>query len=468
MGNLHGVVGAPRGRLIRQAAATAAGLSLLFLVVYGGTSWITSLRTDVGTCRFGWERFIPFVPLMVIPYMSIDLFFVAAPFLAADRRELTVFRRRVAMAILVAGACFLAVPLRLDVERPQLEGWLGVLFGWFFAADRPYNLCPSLHIALRTLLAEIYVRHARGPSKAITHLWFFLVGLSTLLTYQHHVIDVLSGFVLAAVCFYAIPAVERRQPLAPNRRVGAYYATGAVAFCIAGALARPWGLLLLWPAVCCTIAAAGCLKFGPDIYRKTDGRLPTSTRLALAPLLIGQTLSLWHYRRRCRAWDKATPNVWIGRKLSNSEAVEAVNRGVTAVLDLTAEFAEAEPFLAVRYLNVPILDLTAPTPEQLGRCLAFLSENATDGIVYVHCKIGYSRSAAVVGAFLMASGRAASAEATVARLRKIRPSVVIRPEVAMMLDQFEKSLNRRRDGIEMERNSSAVPLPLPTSPGLLA
>ena len=103
-----------------------------------------------------------------------------------------------------------------------------------------------------------------------------------------------------------------------------------------------------------------------------------------------------YYRRQCRAWDEVTPQVWIGRKLSDREAADAVRKGVTAVLDVTAEFSEAAPFLSTRYLNVPILDLTAPTPEQLQRCVAFVSENAARGVVYVHCKIGYSRSAVVV------------------------------------------------------------------------
>ena len=99
---------------------------------------------------------------MVIPYMSIDLFFVAAPFLCRDRRELATFSRRITLAILVGGACFLLMPLKLGHERPRVDGWLGALFGWFFAADLPYNLCPSLHIALRTILAETYARHTRA------------------------------------------------------------------------------------------------------------------------------------------------------------------------------------------------------------------------------------------------------------------------------------------------------------------
>ena len=62
-------------------------------------------------------------------------------------------------------------------------------------------MCPSLHIALRTILAETYARHTRRFWNIASHLWFSLVGFSTLLTYQHHVIDVAGGFLLAAVVF---------------------------------------------------------------------------------------------------------------------------------------------------------------------------------------------------------------------------------------------------------------------------
>jgi membrane-associated phospholipid phosphatase len=33
-------------------------------------------------------------------------------------------------------------------------------------------------------------------------VWFVLIGFSTLLTYQHHFVDIVGGFVLAAICFY--------------------------------------------------------------------------------------------------------------------------------------------------------------------------------------------------------------------------------------------------------------------------
>ena len=180
--------------------------------MYGATNWLTSLRTDVGTWYFAWERWIPFVPVMIIPYMSIDAFFVAAPFLCRERAELKLLAARITLAILVAGTCFLLFPLRLVGERPDAPGWLGDLFRWFCGLDQPYNLCPSLHIALRTILAELYARHTRGPLRVALHTWFTLIGFSTVLTYQHHVVDVIGGFVLATVCFFVF-----RSPLATSR-----------------------------------------------------------------------------------------------------------------------------------------------------------------------------------------------------------------------------------------------------------
>ena len=423
-----------------QALAASVSLSLLFLAVYGGTNWLSSQRTDVGTWYYEWERFIPFVPLMVIPYMSLDLFFVAAPFLARDRQELATFWRRIVLAILVAGFCFLVMPLKLNVERPRLDGWLGAMFGWFFAADLPYNLFPSLHITLRTILAETYARHTRGLWNVASHVWFSLIGLSTLLTYQHHAVDVLGGFLLAALCFYMVPTVRQPHPVTPNRRIGTYYFLAAGTLSALAVLLWPWSSILVWAAAACLLATAAYFGLGPGIYRKVEGRLTWSTRLLLAPLLVGQELSLRYYRRQCRPWDEVIPHVWIGRKLSNPEAAEAVRKGVIAVLDLTAEFSEAAPLLTTRYLNVPILDLTAPTPEQLDRCVAFLSANVTRGPVYVHCKIGYSRSAVVVGAYLLASGAVSSVGEALARLRAARPSLVVRPEAADALSRYERKL----------------------------
>jgi protein-tyrosine phosphatase/membrane-associated phospholipid phosphatase len=415
-------------------------LSLLFVVVYSSCNWITAHRTDVGTWYYGWEKYIPFVPLMIVPYMSIDLFFVSAPFLCATRGELHVFARRIAFSILVAGGFFLAMPLKIGTPLPEPGGWTGALFKFLHGFDQPTNLFPSLHIALRTILASLYVRHSKGIVRVANRVWFSLIGFSTLLTYQHHFVDIVGGFILATVAFYIFGENQPRLSVIPNRRIGVYYAAGALAIAGLSAACWAWTAILLWPAISLAIVAGAYFGLGPAIYRKTDGRIPLSAKLLLVPCLIGQWLSLMYYRRQCDAWDEITSKVLVGARLNTLEASEAMRNGVTAVLDLTAEFSEAPALLNLAYKNIPILDLTELSQAQLQDAVDFITRHINNGTVYIHCKIGYSRTAAVAGAYLLAAGHVATVGEGIARLRAVRPSIIIRPEAHSALAVFERRL----------------------------
>jgi protein-tyrosine phosphatase len=448
MGNLYGLGCLPSGRVIlsrpislrAKALGASVGLSVLFLIVYGWCNWITAQRSDVGTLYFEWERLIPFVPLTIVPYMSIDLFFVAAPFLCRSDKELVAFSRRIVAAIVVAGICFLLFPLRFAFPRPHASGWLGVIFDWFQTMDKPYNLLPSLHITFRTILAQHYHRHTRGVLRTASNLWFVLVGLSTLLTYQHHFMDVVAGFALGVGCIYFIRESVPKLPVTESRHLGLYYALGALILACLAFEFWPWGVLLLWPIMALLIVAAAYFGAGPAIFRKEDGRLHWSARLVLGPCLLGQHASLFYYRRQCRPWDQLTPRVWIGGTLNHDEAAAAVRLGVTAVLDLTAEFSEAAPFRALRYRSIPILDLTAPSIDQLREMASFIDEESKQGIAYIHCKIGYSRTAAAAGAYLLKTGKASGVEEAIEFLRQVRPTIIVRPEVVAALSKFANAL----------------------------
>jgi protein-tyrosine phosphatase len=317
-----------------------------------------------------------------------------------------------------------------------VTGWLGVIFNTFLEHDAPYNLFPSLHITLRTILARHYVRHTSGLLQWIVRIWFSLIGFSTVLTHQHQLVDVAGGFVLAGFCFYLFREAPERLPVTVNRRVGSYYAVAAAALIVLAVSVRPWGTFLLWPAAALGIVTAGYYGLGPAIYRKQNARLPWSSRFVLAPVLLGQHLSLAHYRRQCRPWDEVVPRLWIGRVLNSPEATRLIGAGVSAVLDLTAEFSAARPFAGVAYLNLPILDLTAPTRGQLDAAVDFITTHIERGTVYVHCKIGYSRTAAAVAAYLLASGNARTPDEAMALLRRARPSIVIRPEARAAIVEY--------------------------------
>jgi membrane-associated phospholipid phosphatase len=422
--------------MIRRKILTAAGLSVLFIVVYGACNQITAIRSDVGVFFFAWELRIPLVPLFIIPYMSIDLFFVGAPFLCTSEQELRTFAKRVAWGILIAGACFLAMPLTIAFPTPHVEGPLGAVFAFLHGFDRPYNLFPSLHIILRTFLAHTYVRHTRGMTRLAVRVWFSLIGFSTVFTHQHHVMDVAGGFVVAIALFYAIPEERGKTGMVPNRRIGVYYATLAMACLLGAYLLQPWGLLLLWPATSLLLVTMGYWHWGPSIFRKREGQIPFSARVLLFPYFLGQHIYLRSYDRTCNRWDEVLPDLLLGRVLRPSEAEEAVEQGVAAVVDLTAEFEEAPAFRALPYCSPQTLDLTAPTPEGIREAVDFIAQHIPHGKVYVHCKIGYSRSAAIVGAYLIQSGKATDVEQAVALIRAARPSLILRPEARQALVGF--------------------------------
>lgn len=180
-------------------AKVALGTSVLFLVAYGGSNAYTATLPNVPSFFFEWERAIPFVPLLILPYMSIDLFFVAAPFVCRTRAQVATFAKRVSFAIVAAVTCFLVWPLKFSFERPRTGGMMGAFFDWFRTFDAPFNQFPSLHITLSWLLLDVYLRRGSYPVKAAVVTWFGFIIASTVLTFQHHVIDVAGGLILGLI-----------------------------------------------------------------------------------------------------------------------------------------------------------------------------------------------------------------------------------------------------------------------------
>ncbi|HEY8669038.1 MAG TPA: dual specificity protein phosphatase family protein [Tepidisphaeraceae bacterium] len=406
----------------------AIALSILFWLVYATCNYLTSLRTDVACVRFSWEKYIPFVPAMIVPYMSIDLFFFGSYFLCTSKEELRAHARRVIFVILVAGVCFLLFPMRLEFERKIPQGIFAAWFVFLHKIDMPYNLAPSLHIALRSLIWVVYTRHTRRALRLVLQGWFVLIGVSTLLTYQHHALDVITGQFLAIFCYYLFPvrAIERPQfrGRVLNAKLVWIYSLLTTILLLAATALRPWGYILIWPAITTAVLAVGYAFSGERIFRKRQGVIPFTTRIILGPYLLAAVLWRIRYTRRRPFWCSITSNVWAGRFLCSSEAKQLVASGVTAVLDLTAEYNEPGAFRALRYLNVPILDSTAPAPDQVAECVAFIDAQAQHGIVYVHCALGYTRTTAIVAAWMVKTKVAQTLEQAIEKIQCLRPVVI--------------------------------------------
>ncbi|HXI72545.1 MAG TPA: phosphatase PAP2 family protein [Verrucomicrobiae bacterium] len=174
-------------------------VSAWFAFVFVGANWATAQRVTRVRVHFDAELQIPLIPSFTLIYMSIYGLFLVAPFVLRTRREITSLAIAQAITILVAGICFLLIPARLAFA-PAADSQLGIWRGMFRYADRlnlDYNLVPSLHVALSIVCIELFASHANFAGKTLLRAWGVLIAAATVLTHQHHLVDALTGFLLA-------------------------------------------------------------------------------------------------------------------------------------------------------------------------------------------------------------------------------------------------------------------------------
>ncbi|MDR1076587.1 MAG: phosphatase PAP2/dual specificity phosphatase family protein [Xanthomonadaceae bacterium] len=421
------MTGAP-SRPWRRALLWLVCLGPFFFASYGLANWMASRRENVPVAVFGWEAGIPFWAWTIVPYWSIDLLYALSFFLCRDRCELDTHGRRLLTAQLLAVACFLLWPLRFSFERPPTDGVFGWLFDVLLGFDKPFNQAPSLHIALLIVLWVLYAKHLSGFARWLLHGGFALIGLSVLTTYQHHFIDVPTGLAAGWLCVWLWP--ERiASPLRnmawardPRRwRLAAAYLAGASLLAVVARVVGGWAWWLCWPALSLLLVAMDYALLGVAGFQKrADGRLSLAARWLYAPYCIAAWIN-------SRAWTRHDPRpvavadgVWLGRLPGRGQ------RGRFAVVvDVCAELSlpDAHPGDVIR----PMLDLVVPAASELRWLAVDIDRARGRGEVLVCCALGYSRSAAAVAAWLLDSGRAGSVDAAIARLRAVRPKIVLSP-----------------------------------------
>jgi len=170
------------------------------------------------------DRIIPLQPAWALVYGALYLFAILLPVLVVREEEHV---RRTVLAYLTVWIasylCFLTYPT--VAPRPdQVPGDGFVVWGlrFLYAADPPYNCFPSIHVAHSFVSALTCYRVHRRLGIAMI-LAAALIGISTLFTRQHYVVDVVAGIALAWVASFlflrtlpraAVPATDRR--LAPT------------------------------------------------------------------------------------------------------------------------------------------------------------------------------------------------------------------------------------------------------------
>jgi hypothetical protein len=191
--------------------------ALLFVVIYGGTSWLSAQRDPVSAPHFAFEAAIPFVPEMAWVYLSVPLMLIIAAFSMRTKDELLPFFFTLTSQLVVAGLCYLIQPVspawppRVAAESSAFAFRIADASAFAFqiadAFNLDYNEFPSLHVAFAATAAFVFGARFGSIGRVVLWTWFLAAAAATLMLHQHHVPGAVAGSALAAL---TLATVHRR------------------------------------------------------------------------------------------------------------------------------------------------------------------------------------------------------------------------------------------------------------------
>jgi len=191
-----------------------AGLAMFGL--WAGSYFVVGKVTDPSRVRFLpaiLEAHIPLRPSFTLLYITLYPIF-GLPFFVV--RERPMFQRLVAGYLLMFVACsiaFLAIPIAFD--RPPLPPPPHDFGTWVLSivrgTDPAWNCMPSEHCTA-AMIAALATWEACRKAGAFALLGALLIGVSTLFTKQHYVVDVLAGYGLAFAIHWALRWAKSFEP----------------------------------------------------------------------------------------------------------------------------------------------------------------------------------------------------------------------------------------------------------------
>lgn len=146
----------------------------------------------------------PVWPIWVIPYVACYALWLAGAIWAVFRMDDDLFRSMVAAFLLtctVSVSIYIFFPTYVPAETIKGHDLFASLLRFIHQNGGRYNAFPSGHVYITTLLALFYNRWY-PRYKAWWILIPTIVGLSTLFTHQHFVVDIVGGVVVALLGFH--------------------------------------------------------------------------------------------------------------------------------------------------------------------------------------------------------------------------------------------------------------------------
>ena len=189
--------------------------SVLLFCFWAGSYFLVGVLTDPTRVRIlpaTLDQFIPLSAPFVFIYIAVYPLFVLPFFYIRDRAVLHRLEIGYIVMLLISYTVFLTMPVAFDrptlpPSPPDCSYWTLMLV---YGQDKPWNCLPSTHcgVALLAALALLETDRRLGIWGIVTAL---VIGVSTLYTKQHYLVDALAGFVLAFVTWTTLRWIWKHQ-----------------------------------------------------------------------------------------------------------------------------------------------------------------------------------------------------------------------------------------------------------------
>ena len=415
------------------------------------------------------DRQIPFISAMIVPYSWSMIVFIASFFMVRTARQLSALSARLIVATLLACLVFYLIPARFSFIRPLTTDWTAFGYQFLSVTDKPFNQLPSLHVSYALLLGvslwNAFNHHYKWRLIAYRVALFSictLIIVSTVLTYQHHLLDIVGGFMLAGIVLIIVHKLQSVLVLKYlTVGIGGFLLIAIASFFVGvNAAIEDIGIAFAcyWLASFMLLSGlyqANNVKANQRYLRKNSvGRLTLSTWIAFAPILLAYKImshlgQLYVANRQGEAvkstvWHRLDNEVLISAsaRLSSAKFINSfmptdyrlINDcrkvGQLIVVDVAAEVdshlkvigsiytnnCEHLAKCSIHYLYLPLLDLQpfreTDVPivialfEQLNQLLYQKNVNETPAVtlptlINFHCVMGLSRSIAMQVLYLV-------------------------------------------------------------------
>ena len=382
-------------------------LAPLFFLLYGSTNQIASFQEHVNSIYFAWELKIPFIPWMILFYMLLDILFGFSFLIPESRSKLQRHSMRIIFVICISILIFLLFPLQCNFQKPEVTGILAPIYS-LLKNDLPYNQFPSLHVSLGLVIGYQYVTKLPAFARILFAGIFFLVIVSILFIYQHHLIDLPGGILVGLLAFYLFPEHGSTRLalnfISPKHLAMAikYLLLSIIFTILAFNISMLW-IPLAWIAASMTTISLCYVTGFNNISNKKHGQTNYLYRILFWPYFFGNYFTWLYWRKKLKPINKIDEHIYIGMSTDQDIHSTLKEHNIHTIIDLAPELNSYIP-RNINYHSIPLLDLAIPDPEILIKITNLLDATHRQGKVLIICKLGVSRSVIAAAAWLVKKG----------------------------------------------------------------